>query len=139
MGKRNSIQGIMYTSKWVIKVSWNFILKVRLKIWFRMKIDEEMYCIIFQVHWSPLTCSYSTVGPLLLLQWRRMEARGRSSSTPLHLPLTYTTPTYRDTPRLEDSSGAEGNRRQPIMTASYLHNEGGRQIIIEVIIKAIYA
>ena len=96
-----------------------------------MKIDEEMYCIIFQVHWSPLTCSYSTVGPLLSLQWRRVEARGRSSSAPLHLPLTYTTPTYHDT-ALKDSSGAEGNKRQPIMSASSLHNEDGRQIIIEV-------
>ena len=132
MEKRNSIQGIMYISKWVIKVSWNFILKVRLKIWFRMKIDEEMYCIIFQVHWSPLTCSYSTVGPLLSLQWRRVEARGRSSSAPLHLPLTYTTPTYHDTALVKDSSGAEGNKRQPIMSASSLHNEDGRQIIIEV-------
>ena len=90
-------------------------------------------CIIIQVHCSPLTCSFSTVGPLLSLQWRRVEARGRSSSAPLHLPLTYTTPTYRDTPLVEDSSGAEGNKRQPIMSASYyLHNEDGRQIIIEV-------
>ena len=38
LGKRNSIQGIMYTSKWVTKLSWN--LSVQLKFYLESLVEN---------------------------------------------------------------------------------------------------